>query len=377
MNNSVEKKKILLAVANTSWHLYNFRLPFLLEVKSSGIKVIVAAPKDNFSDKLISLGFDYLELPMERRGLNPIRDAGLILHLWKIYRSIKPDFVFHNTIKPVLYGTFAAGMLNINRIINMISGLGYIFIGDTSKHFLLRPMVKMMYRFSLKYSSTVFFQNPDDRDYFVTQKLIDESKTKITFGSGVDLTRFTYEENKNIQKNCHFLFIGRLLKDKGLIEYVEAAKRIKIKFPETTFTVLGNIDLDNPSHITESLLQQWKKEEIITHLSEREDVRPVIRTADIVVLPSYREGVPKAILEAMAMGKPIITTDVPGCRETIVDKRNGILIPVKDIAALTTAMEIMLSNPEERVIMGKEGRRIAEEKFDVKYVTKKLMDSLS
>jgi glycosyltransferase involved in cell wall biosynthesis len=371
-----EPKKKLVIVANTSWYLHNFRLPFIQELQTRSVEVVALAPRDAWSDQLTVLGVRYIEVPMSRRGLNPLVDFSLLVRFLKIFRDERPDFVFHNTIKPVIYGSIAARWAGVRCVVNMIPGLGYVFIGKGARHRLLRPLVKMMYKFALSDSHKVFFQNQDDLDYFVDAGIVERSRAILTLGSGVDLDRFYFVESARGQAGCVCLFVGRLLWDKGVGEFVEAAKALKKRHGDLRFVLLGRLDPGNPAAVTAEVVKGWEHTGDVEYLGERPDVRPVIAQADVVVLPSYREGVPKALLEAMAMGKPIITTDAPGCKETVVDGRNGLLVPPRDASGLTVAMEKMLNDPELRNRMGKEGRTVASERFDVRAVNAILLESL-
>jgi len=374
MSNVSQKK--LLIVANTAWYIYNFRLPFLREVQKKGIKVFIAAPSDSWSEKFAEEGMAFINISMMRRGLNPIIDAGLMYRFFRLYKDIKPDIVFHNTIKPVIYGTYAAHLAHVSKIINMIPGLGYIFIGEGGVHHILQPLVKFLYRNALKYTHRVYFQNPDDASFFLENRLVELEKIIITPGSGVDLDHFYFVQPTSNSDCCSFLYSGRLIKDKGILEYVEAAKQIKSNYPKARFIVIGKIDKGNPAHVEMSELHSWISENIIEYYGELDDVRETLKQCDVVVLPSYREGVPKSIIEGMAMGKAVITTDAPGCRETIVSNRNGILVAVKDTESLVSAMRQLIENPTLRISMGIEARKVATEKFDVKYVNNLLLQSI-
>jgi glycosyltransferase involved in cell wall biosynthesis len=366
----------MLIVANTSWYLHNFRAPFIRELQARNIEVVALAPRDEWAEKFEALGVRFVEVPMSRRGLNPLVDMGLLARFQRVYRREKPDFVFHNTIKPVIYGSIAARSAGIECVVNMIPGLGFVFIGKNALNRILRPLVKTMYRAALGGSHRVFFQNQDDLEYFVSGGLVKRSRAVLTWGSGVDLDRFNVVERSADNDDCTFLFVGRLLRDKGLGEFVEAAKVMKSRHPATRFLLLGRLDPGNPAGVDASAVEEWERNGYTEYLGELPDVRPVLAKADVVVLPSYREGVPKALLEAMAMGKPIITTDAPGCRETVVEGRNGILVLPRDAPGLIAAMEKLVQEPDVRIRMGTEGRKVAIERFDVKSVNAILLDAL-
>ena len=357
----------ILIVANTSWFIQHFELALLRALQSTH-EVVAVTPHDNWSPRFAGLGVRFVELPMSRRGLNPLGDIRVALGLYRIYRREKPAVIFHNTIKPVIYGSLAARAAGVKRILNMISGLGYVFTGQTPRHRSLRHLVKLMYRGALDGSHRVFFQNPDDRRYFIENALVKADKTELTYGLGVDLERFQYVEPALTTRECTFILVGRMLWDKGVGEFVAAATELKRTFRGARFQLLGKLDQDNPSHIDGETIDQWHRSGVVEYLGEVPDVRPILEQADVVVLPSYREGVPNALLEGLALGRPVITTDVPGCRETVLDKVNGLLIPPRDVAALAEAMRYMITHPERRIEMGREGRKLAVERFDVNLV---------
>ncbi len=366
----------VVMVANTAWYLYHFRLPLLESMRSLGMEVVVAAPSDPWSERFEELGFAFRHVPMNRRGLNPASDVILTGRLAKLYRSERPGYVFHNTIKPVIYGSLAARCAGVPKTVNMIPGLGYVFIGEWLIHRLLRPLVECLYRLALRTSHMVFFQNPDDREYFVRRSLVDPEKTRVTYGSGVDLDYFAFVEPRAVNGGCVFLMVSRLLWDKGIGEYVEAAKSVRRQYPSSRFQLLGRYDSGNPACVDREVVDRWVSDGVLEYLGEQSDVRPALAAADVVVLPSYREGVPRSLLEAMAMGKPIVTTDVPGCRDTVYDGINGLLVPPRDERALAAAMMQLCVDPLGRAMMGRESRKIAVQKFDVRHVIAFILEAM-
>jgi len=363
----------ILIVANTSWHVLNFRMPLIKELQAHGVTVTAAAPLDECSKSLEAQGVHHIELPIGRKTLNPLSDLLLTIRLYRLYHRERPDVVFHNTIKPVIYGSMAAHWAGVGRVLNMIPGLGYVFSGNQLSQRLLRPLVKQMYRHAMRNTDAVLFQNPDDRDYFVKSGLVKAGKSQVTYGSGVDLDHFYYVDHTP-SNHCTFLLLGRMLWDKGVGEYVEAARRVRKRHPSTRFLLLGIIDPDNPSFIPEHVINEWNKNGDIEFLASTADVRGILEKADVVVLPSYyREGVPKSLLEAAAMGKPVITTDMPGCREAVVNNLTGLLIPARNVDALTEAMSALAADPARRLGMGREGRKLASERFDVKRVNQEIL----
>ncbi|MBN1397042.1 MAG: glycosyltransferase family 4 protein [Bacteroidetes bacterium] len=364
-------------VANTSWFLYNFFSNLIQDLNQRNVQVVTIAPYDEWSSHLSNIGTRYIDVPMSRKGLNPFVDFKLVVRLYRIYSQEKPDVIFHNTIKPVIYGSIAASHAKIITNVNMISGLGYVFTGDGIVHKFLRPIVHVLYRCTLKKSSKVLFLNNDDKDYFINNGLVEERKVEITYGSGIDTQRFSYSESQGDENSCIFLFIGRILGDKGVNEYVKAAMRVRKNNPSARFQLVGRFDEGNPTCIKKELIEKCVSDGFIEYLGVVDDIRPIIEKADAIVLPSYREGIPRSLLEGMSMGKPVIATDVPGCRDTVLHNENGLLVPARDIEALVQAMEFMILHPERRIEMGKIGRKLAVEKFDIKRVNAIIFKSMN
>ncbi|MFZ5945148.1 MAG: glycosyltransferase family 4 protein [Bacillota bacterium] len=358
----------IVIIGGYSKSLINFRGHLIKDLISAGNQVIAMAPETGVEQEIASLGARFESIPLHRTGTNPVKDLYLLFYLYKRLRSIKPEKVILYTIKPVIYGSLACVLARVPEIFSMITGLGYVFTQVSTN--LLARIIRILYGLALKYNKRVFFQNPDDLNLFVTLGLIEEEKSVIINGSGVDLERFYYSE-ANI-KPLSFLLIARLLKDKGIIEFVESAKIIKSKYPSVRFMLLGPTDT-NPSAIPLTEVKKWEEEGIIEYLGKKIDVRPYIKNCSVYVLPSYREGTPRSVLEAMAMGRPIITTDTPGCRETVTDGDNGFLVPVKDYVSLAKKMEIFINNTEIINKMGNQSRIIAEEKYDVHKVNRVIL----
>lgn len=363
-------KKIFL-VSRCSWTLYNFRAGLMRTLKEEGnIVVGGGASDDGFMSKIELLGIPFKTLPVDKKGINPQADIKLFITLYNWYRKERPDIVHHFTIKPVIYGSLAARLAGIPRIINTVTGLGYIFTSEDKKG--LKSIVERLYQAAFNAAHLTFFLNQDDFDFFYKKQLIKNTKYWLLPGEGIDCIHFS--PNSNIANQTRenekiiFLMSSRLLRDKGVYEFVEAAREVKIFFPETKFLLLGKRDERNPSVILENELNQWKKENVVDWLGEVSDVRPIISKSDIVVLPSYREGLPRSLLEAAAMEKPLITTDVIGCRNVIEDGITGILVPVKNSQALAKAMKKMIENPVLRLEMGKAGRKKVIKEFEEKNV---------
>jgi len=362
-------------VSRCAWTLYNFRSGLIRALQKCGAEIIGGgAGGDGFEEKIKGLGVPFFDLPVDKRGINPVSDLKLFYALYRWYRNKRPDIVHHFTIKPVIYGSIAAKFARVPKVINTITGLGYVFTEGERKG--LRSIVHFLYRFALRGTHFTFFQNAEDERYFLSNNLTQGHNTLVLPGSGVDCARFRPRPHngRSVDGCATFLMLSRMLKDKGVYEFVEAAGRVKKEYPESEFLLLGRRDERNPSVVPKEDLEAWQSEGIVKWIGEAEDVRPIMAEADVVVLPSYREGLPRALLEAAAMGKPVITTDAIGCREAVEHGRTGLLVPVKDSMALADAMKEMIKNPEMRSHMGKEGRRRVKEQFDEKIVLEKILE---
>lgn len=353
-------QKTIAVVINTSWNIFNFRLGLLKSLQLEGYRIVAIAPKDDYSQRLEALGVEYHEIKINNKGVNPIEDAKLVYDFYRIYKKIDPDVLLHYTIKPNIYGTMAGGLLGIP-VISNISGLGTVFLNDTFS----ARVARFLYRVALKIPKKVFYQNADDRELFVALKLVNRIKTALLPGSGIDTQRFKpLESVRGDTDGLQFLFIARLVKDKGLVEYVEAAKIIKREF-NATFGILGSFYSGNPTAITEEEMKVWEEEGGITYLGVSDDVKLFIAEADCIVLPSYREGLSRVLLEAASMAKPIITTNVAGCKEVVDDGVNGYLCEVKDAFSLHKQMKKMIAlSKEERNEMGMKGREKVIHEFE-------------
>ncbi len=370
-------KKFLL-IASLPESLFNFRGPLVRALLAERLQVHVVAPdlpvNSVIRQQLEDLGAHVHEIYLKRTGMNPLTDLRTIYHLWYLIRQIKPDFLLSYTIKPVIYGNIAAWLACVPRRFALITGLGYAFTGDSRKRSWLKQIVQILYRIALGKAHKVFFQNQDDASLFQSLRIIKSSDHKICVvnGSGIDVSSFTVAPLPQINQ---FLLIGRLLGDKGVREYVKAASMVRKQHPDLRFGLLGWID-ENPDAISEDELQQWIEAGDVQFYGRLTDVRPIIAESSIYVLPSYREGTPRTILEAMAMGRPIITTDAPGCRETVIDGENGFLVPVKAIDELADAMLKFIEKPELITQMGSRSRQIAEEKYDVNKVNRIMLKEM-
>ncbi|OKP08188.1 glycosyltransferase family 4 protein [Xenorhabdus thuongxuanensis] len=360
--------------ANTSWYLYNFRKNTILALIKEGYKVIVLAPYDNYTDKLIELGALFHNVYLDQCGINPINEFRTIKELINFYRKEKVSLVLNFTSKNNIYNTIIAKFFNI-KVINNISGLGTAFI----KKNLLSRILKLLYKYSQGRSDLIFFQNKDDLNLFLNEKIISSEKIDIIPGSGVDLSRFSvnYSTEKKT-KELKFLLVARMLYPKGIKHFVEAAKIIKGRYDNVSFSLLGFIDSKNPLAVKSSEIDEWVKKGFVEYLGTSDNVEKEIALTDCIVLPSYyKEGIPKSLLEAIAMGKPIITTDNIGCKETVINGYNGFLCKPRSTSSLVTAIEKFIRIPhEEKILFGKRSREKAENEFDEKIVIKKYLTSI-
>jgi glycosyltransferase involved in cell wall biosynthesis len=365
--------KILL-IASYAKSLIRFRGRLIQELVGRGHQVIALAPEADYEKDLNELGARYLKLPLGRTGLNPLKDISSLLYLVDVYKELRPDIIFAYTIKPVIYGSLAARMAKVDRVFSMITGLGYAFTGNTVKQRVLLSLIKLLYKISLKKNEAVFFQNRDDLHLFNSLGLLHKKEQAVVInGSGVDLEYYNYLKYEKSASS--FLIIARLLKDKGIAEFVEAARILKPVYPDVTFNILGPPDCSHAA-IPRRELELWTADGTVNYLGESDDVRPFIADSSVYVLPSYREGTPRSVLEAMSMGRPIITTDAPGCRETVRPGENGFLVPVKNSNALAEAMEYFILHPEKVATMGWASRKLAEEKYDVHKVNRAILETL-
>jgi glycosyltransferase involved in cell wall biosynthesis len=364
-------KKIVIAY-NTSHYIYAFKLNLIKSLQSEGCKVIAVAPYDNYSEKFKDIGVEYREVKMDNKGSNPIKDFFIILQLIKIFYDLKPNMVFNFTIKPNIYSTIAASLLKIP-VVNNITGLGTVFINGG----ISLKIVKILYKFAFLFPKRIFFQNKDDMELFLTHKLVKKDKLYLLPGSGVDLKKYQpIKKSKNLDKFI-FLLIGRMIKDKGIEEFIEAAKQIRNKYLDVEFHLLGGVGVANKSAISIETLKSYEDLGVIKYLGETKDIRPFIGNSDVVVLPSYREGMPRTLLEASAMSKPTIGTNVPGCKDAIDDKINGLLCEVKNVTDLANKMKYILDlTEEERNKMGINGRIKMENEFDEKIVLEAYLKEL-
>ncbi|WP_187264531.1 glycosyltransferase family 4 protein [Pontibacter beigongshangensis] len=359
-------------VINTSWNIFNFRMSLVRALLAQGHEVVAIAPADAYSPKLVEAGCTFVPVPMAQ-GTNPFTDLHLVWRLYRTYRRLRPDVLLHYTIKPNIYGSLAAQMAGVPAI-NNVSGLGTVFIVKD----LISTIALALYRVSFRFPKKVFFQNEDDRQLFLAQKLVRRELTEVLPGSGIDLRAFVPAETYRRNQPFVFLMVGRLMFEKGIAEYVEAARLVKAAFPEVRCQVLGAIDERSRTGISPELLAEWLQAGNIEYLGFTDEVAAKIAQADCVVLPSYREGTPRTLLEAAAMAKPLIATDVPGCREVVKDGVNGFLCQVRSAADLAAKMlQVLRLSDDQLRQMGQASRDLAEAKFDDRFVIERYLAAIA
>ena len=369
---SIEQKKILL-ISNTAFSIYNFRHGILVRLIADGYKVITVGPKDAYSAKLAAMGCEVIDMPMAAKGVNPREDLFLLGQLRRLYKTIKPDFIFHYTIKPNIYGSVAARLAGVPSIA-VTTGLGYTFINDNW----VARVARLLYKAAFLSPKEVWFLNEDDRQTFLRHRLVAADKAVLLHGEGVDTTHFCPQPAPVADGKIRFLLVARMLWDKGVGEYVEAARQVRKQYPGAVFQLLGECGVPNPSEVTREQMADWEREGVIEYLGTTTDVRPYLAQVDCLVLPSYREGVPRTLLEAAAMGKPLIATDAPGCRDVVIDGETGWLCPVKDAVTLAGCMTQLLAMPAaDRQAMGMAGRRFIEQNFDEQKVVAHYLATLA
>jgi glycosyltransferase involved in cell wall biosynthesis len=362
-------------ITNFAGSFMKMRGELIRAVLARGHEVVVLAPTLAAADHeaLDQLGVSFVDVPGHRTGINPLRELAYLGRLVRALRKVRPDFLLPISSKPVIYTGLAVRMIRRCAPFAIVTGLGYVFTGRSLRQRLLAGPVRWLYRRGLAPCHKVFFQNPDDLKLFAEQGLLRRlEQGMVVEGDGVDLQHFAV---KPLPGTRTFLLIARLLRDKGVLEYVEAARLVRNDFPEARFRLVGWFD-DNPAAISKEEVLDWQAEGIVDFVGYCADVRSVIEEADVYVLPSYREGMPRTTVEAMAMGRPIITTDVPGCRETVTHGMNGLLVKVRDAGSLANAMREMLAGKWDLPAMGRMSRSMAEQRFGMTTVNEALLGAV-
>ncbi|RDV15527.1 glycosyltransferase family 1 protein [Pontibacter diazotrophicus] len=359
-------------VINTSWNIYNFRRSLIKALLAEGHEVVAIAPKDDYSERLMAAGCRFVPVQMEK-GTNPFTDLMLTWRLYRAYRQVKPDVVLHYTIKPNIYGAIAAHWAGIPAI-NNVSGLGTVFI---TKDY-ISSIALRLYKLAFRYPAKVFFQNKDDRKLFLRNNLVRAGITDVLPGSGINLQEFVPAAAFKRSEPFVFLMVARVLFDKGVAEFVQASKLVQEQYPEVKCQLLGQFDERSRSAVKQQQLEEWLATGVIEYLGTTDDVAAVVSKADCVVLPSYREGTPRTLLEAAAMAKPLIATNVPGCREVVQQGVNGYLCRARSAEDLAEKMLQMLQLKEEDLEnMGQASRQLAVSRFDDRFVIQKYLHAIA
>lgn len=367
------KKKILL-IGNVGFTITNFRSELIEDFLKNDFEVVVVCKKDIYCAAFKDLNITYYDIPLKRHGINPFFELKTFNSLRRIIKKERPDIVVNYTIKPNIYGSIAAWMNRVPVICSNITGLGFVFTGRKFGRKIFRQLIKPFYYFALKTNKLVFFENKDDGLLFEKLKLVSREKMVFINGAGVNTDRFFPQTIE--KEEASFILVSRLLWDKGIREYVEASRILKQKYKHAKFYLLGPFD-DNPSAIPKHIIETWEKEGVINYLGSTTDVRPFLAKSMVSVLPSYREGTPRALLESMAMGLAVVTTDVPGCRDTVDPGVNGYLVEAENSLSLSLAMEKFILNPELANQMGLHGVELIKQKYDIQSVNRTICENLN
>lgn len=365
--------KIIVLSSHTS-SLFWFRIDMMKSFHQKGYDVVAAGPDEEkvWKEKFEEQKIKYVQIQVSRNGLNPLSDMKTFFCLNRLLKQEKPDKIFVYQAKTIVYGCLAAKVNHIQEVYPMVAGLGSVFRGFGIKNALAKIVMQMLYRLAFACSEKVFFQNQDDRNELLNLRLLKESQTVMINGSGVNLDNF---KPVPLPSTPTFLYIGRLIRDKGIMEYLDACKDIKLQYPQVRCLLVGPFD-SNPSALKPEELQPYINNKIVEYYGEQSDVRSYIAQCSTYVLPSYHEGTPKTVLESMAMGRAVLTSDAPGCRETVVDGKNGFLIPVKDVSALVEKMKFLILHQDLNAQMGKASYNIAVDKYDVRKVNDCIMKTM-
>ncbi|MEL7362508.1 MAG: glycosyltransferase family 4 protein [Bacteroidota bacterium] len=356
----------IVLFANSDWYLYNFRLPLAHHLRSLGHEVVLLSPPGEFAERFETEGYAWHAVEMCRRGLNPIEEVRTVRQLRQLYAEIKPDLVHHFTLKSVVYGSLAARRSGVPGVVNAVTGLGYVYTDDSVKARAIRVVLTNLCRAALK-GTEVIFQNPDDAGIFVEAGLVPEDQCHLIYGSGVDTERFVTQPEEAGTPTV--MLASRMLWGKGVGDFVEAGRLLRDRNVPVRMRLVGPADPDNHAAVPEATLQAWNEEGAVEWLGFREDMDDLLRQSHIVCLPSqYGEGVPRILIEAAASGRPLISTNRPGCREIVHHGTNGLVVPPEDPEALADAIETLVTRPEQRRQFGAAGRELVEAQFSERQV---------
>ena len=365
-------KFLLISPKNRT--VYNFRGDLIKAIAAKGYEIVVTGPDRTEVEKIEALGARFVEIPMNKTGTSIFGDLKYCRRLKELMKKERPDATLAYTVKPVIYGAIAAHSAKVKNINGMVTGGGYTFTAKTAKARLLGLIVRTLYKIGLRRTDRVIFQNQDDRNEFCSRKLVKPEKCFVVNGSGVNMEHF---RPAALPKTPAFFMLSRLLKSKGVKEYLEAARLVKQEFPQAQFYLLGKYETAMQDAVEKETVEQCIQDGIIIRFEETNDVRPYYEKCSVFVLPSYREGTPRTVLEAMAMGRPVITTDTNGCRETVIDGQTGYLVPVADSKALAERMKVFLEAPHLAEKMGLQSIALCREKFEVGKVNVQMMKILN
>jgi glycosyltransferase involved in cell wall biosynthesis len=377
--------RTIAIVYNDDFYLHRFKGGLLKALSEAGHTVYAIAPVGESVEAIEELGATFIDWPLVRRGASPPRELQSLLALRSIYKRIRPDLVHHFTAKPRVYGAFAARLSGVPLVVASVNGLGYVYTGRGLKSSIVRPVSTLLNRLAFGISEAVLFQNHDDIKFFEETRMVSKKTIRhVPGGSGIDTELYSPDsvdamEIARLRSSLDIpadvpvvVMVGRMLTHKGVHEYVESARKLE-GYQSARFLLVGPADPGNPASIPQETLVDWGRSGVVSYLGERSDIRELMAMSDIVVLPSYREGFPRVLIEAAAMGKPMVTTDTPGCREVVVDGENGLLVPVRDADALGLAMRKLLASPALRKTMGEAARKKALSEFDERNVTQNII----
>ncbi|MFI3293541.1 MAG: glycosyltransferase family 4 protein [Rikenellaceae bacterium] len=366
------KNFVLISPKNRTAH--NFRGELISEIIKLGYTVYVTGPNQIDVDKIEQLGAKFIEIPNDKNGVNVLSDIKYLLNLISIFNTLKPEATLGYTVKPVIYGAIAARICRVKSITSMITGVGYLFISKSLRAKILKSIVLCLYKIGLASAHKVIFQNPDDRDEFVSNKLVSAAKTAIVNGSGVNMTKFSVEP---YPEKLTFFMLSRVMHSKGVVEYATAAKVVKQKYPEVRFMLLGAFEGIQDSINEVDFRREYVDSGVIDYFGESDNIPSYYAQASVYVLPSYREGTPRTVLEAMSMGRAVITTDVPGCRETVIDGESGYLVAPRDVESLVVAMQRFIDDRSLPQSMGAKSHKYCYDKYRVEVVNESMIANMS
>jgi glycosyltransferase involved in cell wall biosynthesis len=358
----------LLFLVTEDWYFWSHRLPLAREAQLNGYSIIVATRVQDHGQRILAEGYKLIPIGMQRRSTNPLKEFSSLLELIKLYRSERPDIVHHVAVKPVVYGSIAARLARVPRVINAIAGMGYVFTSQSMKAKALRPIIRFVLSRVLNRTNTrTIFQNPDDRNMLIESGIVRSERTKLIRGSGVDPE--VYRPSPEPDGVTTVVLASRMLWDKGIQEFVKAARLLRSEHVNARFVLVGDSDNGNPAAVPTAQLEAWYKSSVIEWWGKRNNMPEIFAASHIVCLPSaYGEGIPKVLIEAASCGRPIVTTDSPGCREIVRNNENGLLVPIRDHVALARALQKLIANSGLRAQMGARGREIVLEEFTVEKV---------